>query len=232
VSGIAQAGPQLVADRYSYLATLGLALLLGGAVIALVTRGAAGALKPSVVRLALGAAGAWLVVLALLTVTQEAIWHDDRALWEHALAIDPDCGRCAKAYARYQTVSGEAEARFRKLLADDANDVDARIRLAIVLFEGRRFDDAEQELRTALRTAPNSPEALTFLGLTLFESGRPADALPVLQHASDLAPTAALPHFGLGRSLQVLDRDAEVQPHLAALERLEPRLAERLKRRW
>jgi len=38
VSGIAQAGPQLVADRYSYLSTLGLALLLGGGLIALRAR--------------------------------------------------------------------------------------------------------------------------------------------------------------------------------------------------
>ncbi|HET7340425.1 MAG TPA: tetratricopeptide repeat protein [Methylomirabilota bacterium] len=228
VSGIAQAGPQLVADRYSYLATLGLALLLGSAIVALVTS----ALRPSIVRLALGAVGAWLVVLALLSVSQQARWHDDRALWEHALAVDGDCGRCAKAYARYQTVSGEAEARFRRMLADSPADLDARIRLAVVLFQARRFDDAEQELRVALRTAPNSPEALTFLGLTLFERGRAADAVPILKTASELAPTAALPHFGLGRSLQVLNRDAEVWPHLAALERLEPRLAERLKRRW
>jgi tetratricopeptide (TPR) repeat protein len=73
---------------------------------------------------------------------------------------------------------------------------------------------------------------LALLGLVLFESGRAPEAVPILEAAVDLAPTSALAHFGLGRVLQVTGREAEVAPHLAALERLEPRLAERLKRRW
>jgi hypothetical protein len=232
VSGLAHAGPQLVADRYSYLATIGLALLLGAALMAVVTRAAAGDLRPGLARLVIGAVGVWLVILAALTVSQELVWRNDRTLWEHALAIDPDCGHCNKAFARYQATSGEAEARLGRMLQADPHDVDARTRLGTVMFQQRRYAEAERELRSALREAPGSADALAFLGLTLFESGRAAEAVPVLQRASDLAPTAALPHFGLGRSLQVLNRDAEVQPHLDALERLEPRLAERLKRRW
>jgi tetratricopeptide (TPR) repeat protein len=232
VSGLTQAGPQLVADRYSYLSTLGLALLLGGGGVALATRGAAAALRPSVIRLALGAAAAWIAVLGALTWNQTLVWRNDRTLWEHALAIDPDCGHCHKAWARYHATSGEAEGRFRGLLAANPGDTDARTRLGAVLFQQRRLAEAEGELRRALGEAPGSADALAFLGLTLFEAGRPAEAVPLLEQAIRLAPSAPLPHFGIGRALQVLGRDAEVQPHLDALERLEPRLAERLKRRW
>jgi len=56
--------------------------------------------------------------------------------------------------------------------------------------------------------------------------------VPVLERAVLLAPSAPLPHFGLGRSLQMLGRERDAEQHLAALERVEPRLAERLKRRW
>ena len=232
VSGLAHAGPQLVADRYSYLATLGLALLLGGALMAVMARDAAGELRPGLARLAVGAVGAWLVILSVLTIAQVMIWHDDRALWEHALAIDPDCGHCNKAFARYQATSGDAEARLRRMLAANPRDTDARIRVGALLVQQRRFAEAETELRTVLREAPDSAEALSFLGLALFESGRPAEAVPVFERAISLAPNAALPRFGLGRALQVLGRERDVEPHLVALERVEPRLAERLKRRW
>jgi hypothetical protein len=232
VSGLAHAGPQLVADRYSYLSTLGLALLLGGALIAVMTRDALGELRPGLARLVVGAVGAWLLILAGLSVSQTLVWHDDRTLWEHALAIDPDCGHCNKALARYHATSGEAEKRLRRLLAANAADADARTRLGAVLVQQHRYAEAETELRTVLRESPDSAEALTFLGLALSENNRAADAVPVLERASTLAPNAALPHFGLGRALQMLGRDAEVQPHLATLERVEPRLAERLKRRW
>lgn len=79
VSGIAQAGPQLVADRYSYLACLPLAL--GG-----------GALLCSP-RLAtwISAALAGVIVVALIAATRSqcAVWHDADALWTRALEHDP-----------------------------------------------------------------------------------------------------------------------------------------------
>ena len=232
VSGLAHAGPQLVADRYSYLATLGLALLIGGSLMAVMARDAAGELRPALARLVVGAVGAWIVILGALTVSQVLVWHDDRSLWEHALAIDPDCGHCNKAFARYHATSGDAEARFRRLLADNPRDTDVRTRLGALLVQQRRFAEAETELRAVLRESPDAADTLTFLGLALFENGRPAEAVPVFEHAIAKAPDAALPRFGLGRSLQVLGRDAEVEPHLVSLERVEPRLAERLKRRW
>jgi hypothetical protein len=232
VSGVAHAGPQLVADRYSYLSTLGLALLLGGALIAVLTRDALGELRPGLGRLVAGAVGAWLLMLSVLTVTQALVWHDDRTLWEHALAIDPDCAHCNKALARYHAASGEAETRLRRLLAANDADTDARTRLGAVLVQQHRYPEAETELRSVVRTTPDSADALAFLGLALLETNRPAEAVPLLERACTLAPNAPLPHFALGRALQMLGRDREVQPHLVALERVEPRLAERLKRRW
>jgi hypothetical protein len=231
VSGVAQSGPQLVADRYSYLSTLGLALLLGGGVIAVVS-GGLGALRPSLVRLGMGAVAAWIVVLGVLTVVQIQVWRDDRSLWEHALAIDPECAYCNDAYGRYQAATGDGEARLRRALEANAGDLTARTQLAAMLVHQRRYPEAETQLGIALRQAPEAPDVLAFLGIVLLESGRAAEAVPVLERAVRVAPTSALAHFGLGRALQATGRGAEVPRHLAALEQLEPRLAERLKRRW
>src|SRR4029077_12372346 len=170
--------------------------------------------RPALARLVVGAVGAWIVILGALTVSQVLVWHGDGSLWEHALAIDPDCGHCNKAFARYHATSGDAEARFRRLLADNPRDTDARTRLGALLVQQRRFAEAETELRAVLRESPDAADTLTFLGLALFESGRPAEAVPLFEHAIAQAPDAALPRFVLGRSLQVLGRDADVQPHL------------------
>jgi tetratricopeptide (TPR) repeat protein len=77
VLGFAQAGPQLAADRYTYLATIPLA--------ALVTAGLRRA-DGWAVRAAVAAV---VVVLALATARQTTVWHDSDALWSHAIAVDP-----------------------------------------------------------------------------------------------------------------------------------------------
>src|SRR5262249_30478797 len=78
--GLFATGPQVVADRYSYLACLGWALVVGGAV-AWPWAGA----RP--VRLV---AACVLVVLAVLTALQVRVWRDSLTLWSHAVALEPD----------------------------------------------------------------------------------------------------------------------------------------------
>src|SRR5205809_1371658 len=107
VLGIFQSGPQIAADRYTYLAGLGWATLAGAGV--LWCWGATRLLLP-------GSAVCALVGLAALTWTQVHVWHDSEKLWTHALAIDPnssmaqnnlgtvlaDQGKLTEAINRYQ----------------------------------------------------------------------------------------------------------------------------------
>jgi tetratricopeptide (TPR) repeat protein len=86
VLGLAQTGPQLVADRYTYLAMLPWAALLAAALVALWS-------SPAALAIARAAAAAAAIVLATygaLTFRQTRVWHDSLTLWNHALAIDPD----------------------------------------------------------------------------------------------------------------------------------------------
>jgi hypothetical protein len=79
VLGLVQTGPQITADRYSYLACLPLVVLAAAGVDRLQGRRAARALAVPV-----------LAVLGVLTFRQTRVWHDSRTLWEHALGVDPD----------------------------------------------------------------------------------------------------------------------------------------------
>jgi tetratricopeptide (TPR) repeat protein len=84
VLGVQQSGPQLVADRYAYLAGIPLAWLLGGALWWALRR------DPVTRRAGLIAAGLVLVGVATLTFRQSQIWRDSETLWTVAYAHAPE----------------------------------------------------------------------------------------------------------------------------------------------
>jgi tetratricopeptide (TPR) repeat protein len=81
VLGFLQTGPQLVADRYTYLATVPFAALVAASFLALYRSDRRWVAVP-----ALGV----LLVLAVLAHQQTYVWRDTMSLWEHALRLDPD----------------------------------------------------------------------------------------------------------------------------------------------
>lgn len=85
VSGIAQSGIQLVADRYAYLAGLGFALLAGGVVAARWPWGRHPPRRVLAAAAALAVLGAW----AVLSHRQTRVWRDDVSLWRHVVAHAP-----------------------------------------------------------------------------------------------------------------------------------------------
>ncbi|TWT46261.1 Tetratricopeptide repeat protein [Phycisphaerae bacterium RAS1] len=109
-SGIAQNGWQLAHDRYSYLATLSFALLIGGAIFASL-RAERGT---SIV------VAAWAAIIALLaglTWRQTGVWHDTASLWTHAVRVSPDSSNAQNGYGYVLMTAGrldEAIPHFRE----------------------------------------------------------------------------------------------------------------------
>ena len=79
VLGFVQTGPQIVADRYTYLACIPWAVLVGVALDRALARPAVAALAVAVV-----------AALGSCTFRQTRVWHDSLTLWEHALRVDED----------------------------------------------------------------------------------------------------------------------------------------------
>lgn len=109
VLGVFQNGPQAAADRYTYLACLGWAVILGG----LAARRWAGR---DVTRVVLSV---WLLAMLPLTWQQAGLWHDSVTLWSRAIALAPRsqaahfnlavaheaAGRYAAAVAEYERLA-------------------------------------------------------------------------------------------------------------------------------
>jgi tetratricopeptide (TPR) repeat protein len=175
VSGLVHVGPQIAADRYTYLPCLGLALLAGGAYIrsrmALRGHGTSGGLLDV-------AAGTLPVLLLVLTMGQITVWRDSETLWSHALAVSPS----AIAHAKLGIVrdeqgrTEEAIAHYRAALALHPDMPDAYNDWGIALARQGRWDDAVEQYRKALVLQPGSVEARLNLAAALERLGKSGEA--------------------------------------------------------
>lgn len=83
VLGVAQTGPQLAADRYTYLASLPLAALFAAGVERLL------AARPRRAPLVLAVASAIVAAYGVACARQTLVWRDSMTLWNHAIRVDP-----------------------------------------------------------------------------------------------------------------------------------------------
>jgi len=165
VSGLFQFGPQLVADRYSYIATLPLAVLAGALFReGLLRRRAA----------ALAAAAVAALSLAVACVHQQSFWRDSEALWARVLAGDPSCAIAHGSVGVLRASAGrlaEAEDHFRRSLAAFPGCVEDQDLLAEGLELGFAFPDDARRLRAAVETHPSCRKARANLGALLAQKG-------------------------------------------------------------
>jgi tetratricopeptide (TPR) repeat protein len=222
VSGIVHSGPQLVADRYSYLACLGIALLAGAAVAAVVS-------SPNVARPARAALVliglAWIAGLAALTLQQLPVWRDAEEIWRRSLAVDPDCAFChgqTGALAGNRGDLDAAIAHFARVVALRPGNVHHRRNLGLALLKAHRPSEAAEQFEQILAKEPGDVDTRIRLGLALAEQGRLADANREFERASRDNPrhAGALTHLGI--SLIELGRPAEALPYLENAIALDP----------
>jgi protein O-mannosyl-transferase len=204
VLGIVQAGPQLAADRYSYIACLSWAVLAGGLLFYSLPgrsrkrRKASGGLAAPV------AAVGILVVLAVLTWKQTEIWRDTGTLWRHVLKLDPNSsiahynlGKFLASQGKY----GEAIAHYRQALNIRPEDTDARNNLGLVLAVRGEIEASLKELQKTLQIDPNHARAYFNMGRVFARQGDYEKAIPNFHRALELKPNEAEIHVALGNVL-------------------------------
>ena len=181
VLGIAQSGPQLVADRYSYLGCLTWALLGGAGVLWLWRKRDA---LPWARKL-LPVAGAGGVALAtgfgVLTWRQTQVWHDSYALWSHTVKVDPRCVLARTNLGMLERQAGNVEAAIahyqaaREVRPDDyilLNNLAVAIRT-----DPTRIDESIAVSREAVALQPKHPDLHFSLASALQQAGRIDEAI-------------------------------------------------------
>jgi len=183
VSGLIHAGPQIAADRFSYLPLLGFCLLVGAGV-------AAGAARTDMVQLAPVVAAVWIAALGALTWSQVQIWRDTDTLFAYSLAVDPDCGWCHAQYGGALGNRGDLEGaipHLQRAAALRPNRFRDQAYAGLALLRVGRAADAVPYLERAVAAQPDSREAHANLAAALSEVGRTADAAPHMERARALA---------------------------------------------
>lgn len=222
VLGIVQVGNQAMADRYTYVPSIGLLLVACWALPSAPRRSGAE------VASGLGAA-ALLAVLCALTLRQVDFWRSELRLFEHAAEVTGPNWVAETVIGMNLERRGEAAgaiARYRRALALRPDAPEALNNLGNALVS--RGDAAEgiAYLREAVRIWPEYVAALSNLGAALCEAGRLAEGLPYLAQAVARSPDDAPARYNLGLALLDAGRLDDALAEFEAVVRLAPGDAE------
>ena len=231
VLGLLQSGPQLVADRYSYLACVPFALLAGGGWLWLARRSRA-ALPAGAVVLALALAGS-----TALTRGQIGHWKSDAALWEHALALDPESYGALLQLGNVRLAQGrvgearellergfelEDDPRFLEGLARCAERAAADEPARAVEHRAEALELNRRAYVLALETDRFVPVYRFNYGTALWNAGRHDEALAHLSWYAEALPEDFAARMHVGAALAALGRHAQALAHLEAAVELAP----------
>src|SRR5512133_387431 len=201
VIGVVPAGEQSMADRYSYLPSIGLLIALVWLVERLCS--ASNACRSGAAILMLCA----VAVCAGLTRAQIGQWHDTEMLFTHALKVTPgnylalnNLGTALDKQGHYR----EAMEKFQEALKFRPGYAQAHNNLGVVLLEMGRLEDAMNEFMQAIQAAPAYADAHNNLGSALDRQGNTDAALEQFAQACKLNPNHADAQYNLG--LQLLRR--------------------------
>ena len=209
-----------VADRFQYLAGIGvMAVVIGAA--------AYGVRRLSGLRQkgALGVAAVVLVVLGLLTWRQANIWRDDETLNRHIIALNPQArnahrhlGKALYNQGRYEEALDVA----RVAVEQRPDYFKAHVTLGLILTALDRLEEAETHLRRAIALNPKVNSTRLNLSDVLYNQGRYEEALDVARAAVEQHPDSFATHGILGAILTALGRFEEAETHLRRAIALNP----------
>jgi tetratricopeptide (TPR) repeat protein len=194
-----------VADRYMYLAMLGVSLALAYWL----------AQPNALAKLAL--CGLCLGIFARIDLQQAQYWRDDLAMYNHGLAVNPDSYVAHFSLGMLYQRAGrndEARAHYEAALQINPKYSRARNNLGIVLFERGKLSEAVAQYREALKIAPDFAEAHMSLGNALLAQGHRDEARREYREALRINPDLAEAHINLADALLATGELTEAFKHV------------------
>ena len=220
MSGVIQAGSQSMADRYMYIPSVGLLVM----VIWLIPTVASTNARLIATAIAL----ATTAVLTYFTRVQLRYWTDDVALFNHALDVSPQCASAHSVLGDVYRFRGQwplAERESRAALAGDPGDFYAMENLAYVLCREERFQEAIAAGALAVVINPRVHSTHLAYAGALDLAGDSARAVEELKAAESRDPGDAFCHLRLGMLLNQLGQVRQGQREIATAISLDPSYA-------
>jgi tetratricopeptide (TPR) repeat protein len=199
VIGLVQVGEQAMADRYAYIPSLGLLIMVVWGAYELTRRW-----HQHVIGLAVAGSIA-ITISAMVTRQQLGYWQESETLFRHAFNVTKN---------NFLAHSNLGLALFNQGRIDDAiiqcqeairlnpRDADAHNNLGIALRTQGRFDEAINQCQEAVRLMPNNADFQNNLGAAWEAKGRLDEAISCYREALRLNPDYALAHSNLGVALR------------------------------
>ncbi|UCF42822.1 MAG: tetratricopeptide repeat protein [Planctomycetota bacterium] len=214
VIGLVQVGPQAMADRYTYLPSIGLCIILAFGAAELLAR-------PAYRRIVLAVLAA-LTLAALLIGTRKQVryWRNSLTLFKRTLAVTKDNYTMHNAFAFALSSQGkldEAVSHYRKALDLIPYDAETHLRLADTLRLQGELNHAISHYRQAIRNKPDYAKAHNDLAYALRTQSRLDEAVSHFRQALETKPDLAPALNGLAQILAI-HYDPNVQDANEAVE--------------
>ena len=247
MSGAVAIGIQSTADRWTYVPSLGvLILLIWGAgelvqgkseirnpkaegnpksEIRNTKGGPADLISGFGLRISCVAGGVAMVLCLAMTRQQLGYWQDSEALFRHTVAVTKGnygaYNNLGSALSKKGQVE-EAIRQFQEALRIKPDYPQALINLGAALGQKGEMDQAIQYLREAIRLNPSYRDGHYLLGLALIQNGQIDEAIRQFQEALHVYPDHVGAHYDLGLALGRKGEMDQAIQHLREAVRLNP----------
>jgi len=208
VIGLLQVGSVSVADRFTYLPQIGLAMAL--------VWGAADLCRAWPRRAWIGPVAAALVLAALLTCgfRQTAFWFDSKTLWTRTLQCTSQNHMAHNGLGGVLATEGrldEAVEQFRQAVEICPYAVMYQSNLGDALIACGRPDEAETHFRQVLQLDPDCVAAHDRLGVLLAGQGQLDEAMAHFRRSLEINPANTDTLYDLGKALLARGQRDEAQ---------------------
>ncbi|MBD3369674.1 tetratricopeptide repeat protein [Candidatus Fermentibacteria bacterium] len=194
VSQVVLFGRVVVADRFTYLPSIGLLVMLWALALALVRR--FGNLRLPLV----GAAVVWLLLVGYASSARVRAWSSNVKLWSEVIRKYPDepYPYTLRAFAyNEEGETGLALHDYHTAIALDPKDPKPYETAAFLLIGLEEYDQATDLLDDGLQRAPEDPRLFTAMGYVSLESGRPGEAMDWFEQSLAIDSTSELTLYGM-----------------------------------
>jgi protein O-mannosyl-transferase len=185
-----------VADRYAYLALIGVGLVIADAIDYVGLQ----KIAPRVVSAA-------LVALGALSFNQSRYWVDSSDFLRHTIDVNPDAAFAYNNLGDVELANGDlaaALADYRACIQHDPTRVKAYINLAEVYSALNQPAEAEDAIAQATRTPAMTADDFSDLGIALMKLNHPERALQALSTASAMSPSSPAYAFNQAMALSAV----------------------------